>query len=51
MTIRWVEGHTEITEEDVRQGQTGVHLRYVLLYSIMIATAGLGLAALIATIW
>lgn len=46
MTAHNVDGHVEIEEEEVRAGQTGVHLRYILITSMLLVTAGFGLAAL-----
>lgn len=51
MTIRHVDGHTEITEEDARQGQTGVHLRYILAFSTLLVAAGFAFAALFSQGW
>lgn len=46
MTIRNVGDHVEITEEDVRSGQTGVHLRYILILSTALVTLAFGAVAL-----
>ena len=46
MTARRVGDHVEITEEDVRSGRTGVHLRYILLFSTLLVVAGIGIVAL-----
>ena len=45
MAIHNVEDHVELDEEDARSGQTGVHLRYVLIVSIVLVLAGFGVAA------
>lgn len=37
MTARIVDNHIELTEEDARAGQTGVHVRYILMRSIGLA--------------
>lgn len=44
MTARRVEDHVELDEEEARSGQTGVHVRYILLFSVLLALAGMGLA-------
>lgn len=46
MTIRQVDGHVEITEEDARSGQTGVHVRYILIVSTALVMLGFGAVAL-----
>lgn len=51
MTAKQVDGHVEITEQDARAGQTGMHLRYILIFSTILVAVGFGLAALSATIW
>jgi len=51
MTAKHVDGHVELPEEEARAGQTGVHLRYVLIFSTILVALGFGLAALSATIW
>ena len=38
--------HIEIGEEAVRSGQTGLHVRYILIYSTLLVAAGFGIAAL-----
>jgi len=45
MTARQVGDHVEIDEEDVRSGQTGVHLRYILILSTLLGIAGIGVVA------
>jgi hypothetical protein len=47
MRARNVNGHIEVGEEEVRSGQTGVHVRYVLIVSMLMLIAGLGLVAII----
>jgi len=46
MTARQVGDHVEIDEEDARSGQTGVHLRYILILSTLLGIAGIGIVAL-----
>jgi hypothetical protein len=47
MTARKVGQHVELDEEDARAGQTGVHLRQILILSLILAFAGIGLASLL----
>ena len=47
MTANRVGDHVEINEEDVRSGQTGVHLRYILLVSTLLVVAAFGLVAVL----
>lgn len=51
MTARRVGGHVEIEAEEARAGQTGLHVRYILIYSMVLVAAGMGLAALVAPFW
>ncbi len=51
MTARRVGDHVEIEEEEVRAGQTGVHLHYILVFSTLLVSAGFGAAALAALIF
>jgi hypothetical protein len=46
MTARKVGNHIELDGEEARSGQTGLHLRYILVFSIVLALAGLGLVAI-----
>ncbi len=46
MTARKVGDHVEIDEEEARAGQTGVHLRYILIVSVLLVLAGLGAVAI-----
>ncbi|MBL8551939.1 MAG: hypothetical protein JNJ73_18265 [Hyphomonadaceae bacterium] len=46
MTARKVANHIEIDETEVRSGQTGLHVRYVLVFSTLLVAFGFGLAAL-----
>lgn len=48
MTARRVGDHVEIQEEEARAGQTGVHLRYILIVSTLLVALGFGAAALAA---
>jgi hypothetical protein len=45
MAVHNVEDHVELDGDDARSGQTGVHLRYVLIVSILLVLAGFGVAA------
>jgi hypothetical protein len=47
MTAIKVEDHVELNGEDARSGQTGVHLRYILMASILLVMAGFGLVAVL----
>jgi hypothetical protein len=47
MTANRVGDHVEINEEEVRSGQTGVHLRYILLVSTLMVVAAFGLVAVL----
>lgn len=47
MTARKVGGHVELEEEEARAGQTGLHVRQIMAYSLLLVLAGIGLAALI----
>lgn len=47
MTAHKVEDHFELNEEDARSGQTGVHLRYILLASLLLVLAGFGIVAVL----
>lgn len=47
MTALKVDDHVEIGEEDVRSGQTGVHLRYILLFSTLLVIAAFGIVVVI----
>jgi hypothetical protein len=40
MTARKVDDHVELDEEEARAGQTGVHVRYILMISVALALAG-----------
>ncbi len=46
MTARKVGDHVEIEQEEARAGQTGVHMRYILIASVLLVLVGLGLAAI-----
>jgi hypothetical protein len=46
MTARKVENHVELNEEEARSGQTGVHLRYILITSTLLVLAGFGIVAI-----
>lgn len=50
MTARLVGDHVEIQEEEARAGQTGVHLRYILIVSTLLVALGFGAAALAAAL-
>lgn len=47
MTAHKVEDHFELNEEDARSGQTGVHLRNILLASLLLVLAGFGIVAVL----
>lgn len=46
MTARKVGAHVELGEEDARAGQTGMHLRQILIVSMLLALAGLAMTVL-----
>lgn len=46
MSARKVGDHVEIPQEDARAGQTGLHVRYILAFSIALVLIGFGLAAI-----
>ena len=46
MTARKVGGHVELDEEEARAGQTGMHMRHILIFSTLLLMLGLGAAAL-----
>ncbi|HWA00915.1 MAG TPA: hypothetical protein VG841_11440 [Caulobacterales bacterium] len=46
MSVHEVDGHIEIGEEEVRSGQTGLHVRYILIYSSLLVALGFGIVAL-----
>ena len=45
MAVHNVDDHVELNGEDASSGQTGVHLRYILIVSILLVLVGFGLAA------
>jgi hypothetical protein len=47
MTARKVGGHVELDEEEARAGQTGFHVRHIMVLSILLVLTGIGIAALI----
>jgi len=47
MTAQKVGDHVEINEEEARSGQTGVHLRYILIVSILLVIAAFGIVAVV----
>jgi hypothetical protein len=47
MSVNQVGDHVEINEEEVRSGQTGVHLRYILIVSTLLVVAAFGLVAVL----
>ncbi|MDP3740086.1 MAG: hypothetical protein Q8R02_22065 [Hyphomonadaceae bacterium] len=47
MTAHKVEDHVELNEEDARSGRTGMHLRYILIASILLVVAGFGVVAVL----
>lgn len=48
MTARRVGDHVEVVEEEARSGQTGLHLRYILVFSTLLVLIGFGVAAIFA---
>jgi len=46
MTARKVGDHVEVGKEEARAGQTGVGLRYVLVFGIALVVIGFGAVAL-----
>lgn len=46
MTARKIGDHVEVEEEEVRAGQTGVGLRYVLIGGVVLVIIGFGIVAL-----
>lgn len=47
MTAKKVDDHVELSEEDARSGRTGMHLRYILIASILLVVAGFGIIAVL----
>lgn len=45
MTARKVGDHVEINQEEARAGQTGMHVRQIMMFSIALVLVGFGLAA------
>ena len=41
MTAHKVDNHIEIEEDDVRAGQTGMHVRYILMISVVLAVVAM----------
>src|SRR5262249_30595036 len=50
MPARTVGGHVELPEEEARSGRTGFHVRYILIFSTILVAAGIGLAAIFASV-
>jgi hypothetical protein len=46
MSARIVGAHVEVPEQEARSGQTGFHVRYILIFSTLLVAAGFGIAAL-----
>lgn len=46
MTARKVGDHVEVEAEEARAGQTGTHLRYILMGSLLLVIVGFGLVAI-----
>lgn len=46
MTARKVGEHVELDQEEARSGQTGLHVRYVLAFSVLLVLIGLGIVVL-----
>lgn len=49
MTARKVENHVELDEDDARAGQTGMHVRYILVLSVILVLVGFALIAIFFT--
>jgi len=47
MTAQKVGDHVEINEEEARSSQTGVHLRYIRIVSILLVIAAFGIVAVV----
>lgn len=45
MTARKVGEHVEVEEEEVRAGQTGLGMRYVLIFGVVLVVIGFAIAA------
>ena len=45
MAVHKIDDHIELDGDDARSGQSGVHLRYILIISIVFVLAGFGAAA------
>lgn len=45
MTVHKVGNHVEVDEEDVRAGQTGLGMRYVLAIGVILVVIGFAFAA------
>lgn len=45
MTAHKVDDHFEVEEEEARAGQTGVGLRYVLVFGVILVVIGFAFAA------
>jgi hypothetical protein len=41
MTAHKVDNHIEMNEQDARSGQTGMHVRYILMASVAMAVMGM----------
>lgn len=46
MTARKVGEHVEVDEEEARAGQTGLGMRYVLAFGVVLVIIGFGVVAL-----
>jgi hypothetical protein len=46
MTARRVGDHVELDEEEARSGQTGLHVRYILVFSTLLVLVGIGAAVI-----
>ena len=47
MTARIVDNHIELNEEEARAGQTGLHVRYILMRSIGLAVLAFFVVAIL----
>ncbi len=49
MTARKVENHVELEADEARAGQTGMHVRYILVLSVILVLVGFALIAIFFT--
>jgi uncharacterized membrane protein len=46
MTARKVGEHVEVEEEEARAGQTGLHVRYILIFGVALVVIGFAAVAM-----